>query len=119
MAIIALYADSDVYRNRRLSSWSALTQTGLDSGEPLVLKYPNFCVQFSGTFGTGGTVLLEGSNDGISYFTLNDTQGSPLSITAGSIKQVVEAPRYIRPRVTAGDGTTVIDCIVYSRRDWD
>lgn len=116
MATIA-FTDAEIYDNRRLTQWTGLTQTTSDVGEPLLLKYADFCVQMSGTFGVGGTIVLEGSNDGVSYFTLNDTQGSAVSITAGAIKQVVEAPRYVRPRISAGDGTTALNCFLFSRRD--
>ena len=63
-------------------------------------------VQVSGTFGTGGTVVIEGSNNGSTYSTLTDPQGNALSFTSANIEAVQELTRYIRPRVTAGDGTT-------------
>lgn len=63
-------------------------------------------VQVTGTFGAGGTIVIEGSNDGTNYKTLTDPQGNSLSFTSASLEQVQELTRYIRPRVTAGDGTT-------------
>ena len=68
-------------------------------------------IQVLGTFGTGGTVLIEGSNDKTSptnWATLRDPAGNNLSITSAGIKQVLEFTRWIRPRVSAGDGTTSI-----------
>jgi hypothetical protein len=32
------------------------------------------------------------------------------------MKQIVETPRYIRPGVTAGDGTTALVAIIRARR---
>lgn len=63
-------------------------------------------VQVTGTFGTGGSVRLEGSNDGTNYAALTDPQGNDLNITSAKIEAITELCRYIRPRVTAGDGTT-------------
>jgi hypothetical protein len=51
-------------------------------------------------------MMIEGSNDGTNYHTLNDPQGNALDIAALKIEQILEVTRYIRPRVTAGDGTT-------------
>jgi hypothetical protein len=63
-------------------------------------------VQVTGTFGAGGTVVLEGSNDGTNYRTLTDPQGNALSFTSAGLEAIQEITRYVRPRVTAGDGTT-------------
>lgn len=63
-------------------------------------------VQVTGTFGTGGTVVIEGSNDGVNFYTLNDLGGAALSITAAGLKGIREPVLFLRPRVTAGDGTT-------------
>lgn len=68
-------------------------------------------LQITGTFGTGGQVTIEGSNDGINFFTLNDPFGVPLVVTAASIKQITEVTLFARARVTAGDGTTAITII--------
>lgn len=70
-------------------------------------------VQFiaSGTFGSGGSVVIEGSNDATNWFAL-----SPPALTAaGSFASLgaQEFPRYYRPHVTAGDGTTSISITGY------
>lgn len=69
-------------------------------------EYTDKSVQVFGTFGAGGNVRLQGSNDGTNWNTLTDGQGNALDITAAGIKFVTEATRYIRPLVTAGDGNT-------------
>ena len=63
-------------------------------------------IQFAGTFGTGGTIQIEGSNNGSNYVVLTDPQGNNISKTTSSLEMITELTRYIRPRVTAGDGTT-------------
>jgi hypothetical protein len=98
--------------------------TGLlngDDGKPYVCPHrSDKCVQFKGTFGAGGTIILEGTNDqvfdtlgalqSVTYAQLTDPQGNNISKTAAAIEQVLENPNAIRPRVTAGDGTTALTC---------
>jgi hypothetical protein len=87
--------------------WTPMTFSGTDVG--LALEMPGSSdrsVQVTGTFGTGGSVRLEGSNDGTNYAVLTDPQGNALDITTAKIEAVMELTRYIRPRVTAGDGAT-------------
>lgn len=99
----------------KLCTWALLANG--DSGAPFQFAdWADRCLQISGTFGTGGTVIWEGSNDGINYATLNDINGNALSLTAAAIKQMNEAPLWIRPRVSAGDGTTSILATVLARR---
>ena len=73
-------------------------------------------VQVTGTFGTGGTLVIEGSNDGTNWRTLNDPQGTALSFTVAGLRQVQELTRLLRPRVTAGDGTTNLVCTMILRK---
>lgn len=94
--------------------WSPLANG--DDGQALQYgAYTDRSVQFAGTFGTGGTVVLEGSNDGTNWQPLTDPQGNTISKVAPSIEAITEATRYVRPRVTAGDGTTAITAIVFVR----
>lgn len=66
--------------------------------------------QIEGTFGVGGNVKIEGSNDGVNGETLSDVNGSALgTITAAAIKSIGQPVRFIRPNVSAGDGTTAIN----------
>lgn len=86
------------------------TWTGLangDSGTPV--QGPGWAdrsFQIEGTFGAGGTLVIEGSNDTVNYHTLDDPFSNPLSITSATVKQLTEVTYLIRPRVSAGDGTT-------------
>lgn len=63
----------------------------------------------TGTFGTGGSIRLEGSNDGTNWFALSST-----ALTAAGIFAALgatEHPKFIRPNVTAGDGTTALTVV--------
>ena len=95
--------------------WSALTETDND-GEPLEMPGSNDrSIQFAGTFGSGGTILLEGSNDGTNWRTLNDPQGNPISKTAADLEAVMELTRYVRPRVSAGTGVNLTATMLVRR----
>lgn len=95
-------------------SWPTLANG--DDGTPVEKPdYTDRSAQVVGTFGAAGTVVIEGSNDGTNYATLNDAQGNPISLTAAAIKQIVELTRYVRPRVTGGDGTTSLTVTMLMR----
>lgn len=100
-----------------ISSWTGLTQATADDGEAFEMPgAADRSVQVVGTFGAGGSVRLEGSNDGTNYAVLSDPQGNALDITTAKIEAITELTRYIRPRVTAGDGTTALAVTVLVRR---
>jgi hypothetical protein len=69
-----------------------------------------------GTFSTSGSCTMQGSNDGSTWHSLTDPQANAITKTAAGIEVIVEAPRYIRPSVTAGDGSTAIDVRLLARR---
>lgn len=97
--------------------WTGLLNT--DDGTPLEMPGSNDrSVQVRGTFGAGGSLRIEGSNDGANYATLTDPQGNALDFTTAKIEQVSELTRFIRPRITAGDGTTSLVCTMLVRRNY-
>jgi len=73
-----------------------------------------------GTFGASGNLKIEGSNDPgatpTNWATLNNPQGTALDLTGASIKAVLESTHFIRPRASAGDGTTNLTCQLFVRR---
>lgn len=96
----------------RKLEWSGLAST--DTGQPADLSRNEGLVgsvQFTGTFG-GGTVVLEGTNDGTNYFTLKDAAGSDISATAAAGFDFSVACLSIRPRAAS---TTSIACTVILR----
>jgi len=97
------------------------TWTGLlngDVGEAIEAhEMGDRTVTFDGpTFGTGGMIKLRGSNDGANYYDMTDPQGNAISKTAAGVEIVAERPRYMRPEVTAGDGTTSLTCRLFCVR---
>ena len=104
----------------RILSWTGLTNATSDVGDPMGLAYASYTersVQVIGTFGAGGTVLIEGSIDNTNWATLNDPQGNALSITVAKIETLLEAVPYLRPRVSAGDVTTDLSVFIFGRQD--
>ena len=94
-------------------TWAALTNTTSDVGAAVELPYAKkLTVQVFGTFGTGGNLRFQGSNDGTNWHPLNDVTGTHINLTAAGIEAAVELPRYVRPIVTAGDGTNSLTCIL-------
>lgn len=97
-----------------ITTWSPLLAS--DEGDPVRLAvYSDRSVQVSGTFG-GASVTIGGSNDGETYHALSDTSGNPLTLTSGALKQIVELPIFLKPRVFGGDGTTNLKVVLSGRK---
>lgn len=98
-----------------LYTWSGLANG--DTGEPVeVPGHADKTVQIEGTFGAGGTCVIQGSNNGSQYQSLTDPQGNAISKTAAALEMVAEHTRYIRPNITAGDGTTSLSVSMMAKR---
>lgn len=88
-----------------LATWASLANG--EAGSPISLpRYPDKTFQISGTFGAGGSVNIEGSNDGSNWNILADINGNALTRTASGVDTISDNPFYIRANCTAGDGTT-------------
>src|SRR3990167_4946041 len=99
--------------------YETLTTTN-DRGAPIperFMDYADRSVQVFGTFGAGGNLRIEGSNDdGTTYAVLSDPQGNALNISAAKVESITEVTRLTRPFVSAGDGTTDLDVVIVCRR---
>jgi len=73
--------------------------------------YKDRSMQVEGVDGTGGNVLIEGSNnggdEGGNFRSLTVDGTTVLNMTAAKIKYVLERTGQIRPHVTTGDGETL------------
>lgn len=97
-----------------VTTWAGMSAD--DDGEPVRLAvYSDRSIQVSGVFG-GASVTIGGSNDGETYHALTDTSGEPLTLTAGTLKQIVELPVFLKPRVFGGDGTTNLKVVLSGRK---
>ena len=96
--------------------FTGLTKTTDDVTAPISPGHAGVCVQVIGTFGSGGTVVWEGSNDGgTTWATLSDLQGTAISRTTAAIKTCQDFALLQRARVTAGDGDTALSVVVVMR----
>lgn len=75
-------------------------------------------IQVEGTFGAGTSVTLSGSNDGQNYHALTDPYGTTVAINTAAIKQTTEVTSWIKPAITAGDGTESLTITVSVRRGY-
>lgn len=96
---------SNTARTRRVS-WVSMGNA--DDGQPILIgEQPDGSIQVVGTMG-GATVSLEGSNDGVTWATLTDEQGTTIDLTtSGTLAMFIQRTWQIRPTTTAGAGTDV------------
>lgn len=112
--------------NAQYVTWTGLLQSSSDVGEKFECPgAADRSVQLTGTLGVGGVVTMQGSNlaapsdvaSSTDWSDLTDAQGNALTLTAiGMLKQVAEVTRWLRPRVTAGDGDTSLTVTAVARR---
>lgn len=75
-------------------------------------------IQVEGTFGAGGQISLQGSNDGVNYHTLHDPFNNQIIITSTSIVQVTEVTAWMKPLLNGGDGSTSLTITICVRRSF-
>lgn len=117
MAVVAYTVEAlKTWKDRaHVITWSSLANG--DVGSALEMPgSPDRSIQVVGTFGSGGNLRIQGSNDGSNWSTLTDPQGNDINLTASKIEQIMEVVRYMRPNVTAGDGTTNLTVSILIRR---
>lgn len=105
----------DGHRNAVLVQW---TLANGDTGAPFNgFGIIDGSVQVQGTFGVGGSVQMEMSNDGTNYQLMADPQGTDIVKTAADLETILDiVGRQVRPNCTAGDGTTALVVSLYAVR---
>lgn len=79
--------------------------------------YSDKTFQVTGTFGVGGSVQLEGTNDGTNWAILPAPTGAAgAGVTAAGITMNTAATIQYRAHVTAGDGTTSLTVTMFFRK---
>lgn len=98
--------------------FTPMTFSGTDVTSPIPFtQWADRSVQVFGTFGAGGSLRIEGSNDGgTTWATLNDPSSTALDFTTARIEEILEICELVRARVTAGDGTTSLSVAFLLRR---
>jgi hypothetical protein len=114
MAVVT-FIDPEYTGNYVLISWNGMANG--DTGKPFEgCDWADRSMQIEGTFGTGGTLVMEGSLDGTNYHPLRDSNGSNLTFTQSDLESVIQITKYLRPRVSAGDGATSLNVTMFARR---
>ena len=90
-----------------LASWT-ITQADPTGSSFMPNMTGKITVQAVGTFGAAGTVQLQGSNDGVTWFVLNSDgpTATAASFTAGTFTDIRQAPRMLRAALTSGGDVT-------------
>ena len=104
MATVNATTDRNSLNGSVLVTWAL---ADADTGTAFPVPYAaDLTVQVSGTFGSA-TAVLQGSNDGTNWSTLNAWIGTNTSFTAAGIRKVTENPGYIRAVSTGGTASTI------------
>lgn len=95
------------------TTWTPLLTTDVGAASS-GFRLSDKAVQWFGTFGAGGSISIEGSNDGgTTWAVLKDPNGTDLSaLVAADVRAILENPQMIRPVVAGGDGTTSLTVIL-------
>ena len=96
-------------------TWSGIT-TGAICAPVSLAHWSDRSVQIDGVFGSGGTVTVNGSNNNVTYYGLNDPSLTPISKTSGGISQILEITAYVYPVITSGDSNTLLTVTMLCRR---
>lgn len=103
--------------------WEGLTTN--DYGQPWELpNYSDKTFSILGNFGSGATVVLQGSNvwkpvltDDNDWHTITDTTETDISVTAKTGGQILQNYRWVRPKVTGGT-TPDLDVLICAARNF-
>lgn len=104
---MATVASATTFGDGQTVTWTPLTETNADGLPARYVGSGDRTFQAYGTWGSGGTLTLEGSVNGSNWVVLKDPQGDPISFTADGIATVMECPSWVRPKVSAGTGVSV------------
>lgn len=118
--------DGEYLRDVQLGHDSPVIRwTGLladDDGQWRLLEhYREKCLHVFGEF-SGAILTFEGSNEDAnvgeptSPIQLKDQTGNIIAFTSPGISHVLENPRYVRPKITGGDGSTDLSLLMVCRR---
>ena len=96
-------------------SWGPMKQG--DTCQPAnLVQWADRSIEADGTFGSGGTITLNGSNRGVNYYGLNDPSLTAISKTQNGVSQILELTVYVQPVLTGGDATTSVYLTMLCRR---
>jgi hypothetical protein len=100
--------------------WGPLTTANADGAGVMAAAFGDKSVQFIGTPGAGGTARIQGHNAFVdaaaNYGNLRSPDSVVIGVTASlGLFQILENTTWIRPFISAGDGTTSLTCYLLCR----
>ena len=95
-------------------TWPLLTADHTGAGAEIA-EWSDRTIQFGGTW-SGATAVVEGSNDGITWFELRDDAGDLIAITSNALVSILETTVFIRPRLKVVGTVAIIGAILLARR---
>lgn len=84
-----------------VATWTPITAANNATNAVEMPGNSDRSIQISGTWDSA-TAVFQGSNDGVTWFTLTDPQGNAISKTADFIEMVSELTRYVRVSTSGG-----------------
>ncbi len=72
-------------------------------------------IQFIADTAGSATIILEGSLDDNTFFTLTDGPGNDISFTVSGGEMVAENPLFIRPRLSVAGSGAIWTALLFSR----
>ena len=95
--------------------WTPVTSAGSDTCNAVAFpEHTIKSVQAAGTFG-GGTVAVNGSNDGANYLPLSTPANAAIGLTAAGVKALLENTRYIQPAISGGTAQSMTITMLFVR----
>jgi len=105
MAVIPYVLVPNSDRASMVVKWEAVTEADTCAAVALP-AWSDRSVQVNGTFG-GATVIIQGSNDGTNYVTLNNPADAALSFAAAGLEAVLELTATLKPSISGGTGQSI------------
>jgi hypothetical protein len=103
-------------RHARIYKWEGLLQN--DDGAALqVDEFHHITIHGFGSFSGGAGLNILGSNSGTNFAVTKKHDVGSMILTADSVETLLTEPRFIKPSITSGNGSTDIDCWVILRTD--
>lgn len=96
-------------------TWSAIANGDTIQAFHGFSEYADRSVQVGGTIDSS-TVVIQGSNDGTTFATLNDPLGNALSFTSAGLKAILEYVEFIKIATSGGGGSQNVDVTLIAKR---
>lgn len=109
------FANGTDPRDGWLVKWEGLHDGDLGAAVSDFVALPYRSIQVAGEFGLCGTLVWEGSNDGVNFYAMKDGDGMPLKFDAPGLGEVFQSVLAVRPNVTNGDETTALTVVALFR----